>query len=56
MDNLRPVKSQNWTLDGSVEIKKIWKINSTGIYTETRAPWDLVQLNPIIDILIINNW
>lgn len=50
MDNVRPGKSENRTLDGDVEMKisenKYWR------YTNTRDLWDFVQLNPVTDILI----
>lgn len=50
MDNVRPGKSENRTLDGDVEMKisenKYWR------YTDTRDLWDFVQLNPVTDILI----
>ena len=50
MDNVRPGKSENRTIDGDVEMKisenKYWR------YTDTRDLWDFVQLNPVTDILI----
>ena len=50
MDNVRPGKSENRTLDGDVEMKisenKYWR------YTDTRDLWDFVQLTPVTDILI----
>lgn len=46
------VNQESWTLDGDVKWK-FWKIN-TGGTQETYG--NFVQLNPVTDILIMNNW
>ena len=53
MNTLGPGKSENQTVDGSVE-KKILE-NKYWHDTETRGLWDYIRLNPVIDIPIMSH-